>query len=218
MRHTIKAPLAPAVHAHGHTQHEMCPPHMQTLCGAKAQPTGHSSSELSPACPSPDSHATARLHTDACPLLLVISILALQENKTQVAPPQSCGRGPRPQVRRTPPPRQPTPRIRWKWTCKETAPARFHQAFWKPPSKLRYWLGSEGVRGHTVTQRLTVCGTAAQPGPAVNGEVCRGLAPSQTTSALLPKARRPENVPIRCLNGQEVLLLRPPIPGPGSLC
>lgn len=125
---------------------------------------------------------------------------------------------PPPPSKTDPPPRQPTPRIRWKWTCKETAPARFHQAFWKPPSKLRYWLGSEGVRGHTVTQRLTVCGTAAQPGPAVNGEVCRGLAPSQTTSALLPKARRPENVPIRCLNGQEVLLLRPPFPGPGSLC
>lgn len=87
MRHTIKAPLAPAVHAHGHTQHEMCPPHMQTLCGAKAQPTGHSSSELSPACPSPDSHATARLHTDACPLLLVISILALQGNSSRPFPP-----------------------------------------------------------------------------------------------------------------------------------
>lgn len=103
MRHTIKAPLAPAVHAHGHTQHEMCTPHMQTLCGAKAQPTGHSSSELSPACPSPDSHATARLHTDACPLLLVISILALQENKTQVAPPQSCGRGSTPPSKTDPP-------------------------------------------------------------------------------------------------------------------
>lgn len=89
--HTIKAPSGTSVHARCPTRHEMCVLHSRRCVrrGAayRSQPlrTVTGLSILG-------GHAASGFLTDVGSSLLVISVLALQESKTQIIPQQVCVR------------------------------------------------------------------------------------------------------------------------------
>lgn len=174
----------------------------------------------------PDRRAAASLHKNVCPLLLVISVLALQETKTQITPQQSCIRGPTPKGKTDSRPPANTQDERWRehkrQATKQPLPASTRQAD-KRPSRSHspgcsYWFRSEGGRGSfTQSHSSSLCWawsgclkSRPHPEPAVN----RSVTGSPSHKRHWHHFRHTQgNIPHCSLQGQKGFLLNYPALG-----